>query len=168
MSTTSIIKRCILRSKYILYARSALQSKKEMDFVLNRMPTSALTAKSSVDELASQIDIQIDGWKRDMANALRPLFHKSNIEMGDKYWFSSNQLREGYVVLSTKPMEAYNVDDRVLLLSDVTDNKQTIAAGSIITWQTFLTISNLINGVIDSSFVVHYSLRKSKGNEKTN
>ena len=155
------IERCILRSKYIIMAQSAQMSRKELDYFLNRFPTNTLTSKGSLLELDKEIFVLIDGFKRDIANFLRPVFHAQDIEIGDKFWFSSFNLKDGYILLSTKQMAPYGVDDRVLLLSTVVAESEKLMAGQIITWEKHRKIIDKIPSVIDKTFITHYSLRKS-------
>ena len=155
------IERCILRSKYIIMAQSAQQTRKEQDYFLNHFPTNTLTSKDHLKELDKEIFVLIDGWKRDIANFLRPVFHGQDIEMGDKFWFSGFELRDGYILLSTRQMAPYGIEDRVLLLSTVeTIEPEKILAGQIITWMEHLKIVDIIPSVIDKTFITHYSLRK--------
>ena len=160
------IERCILRSKYIIMAQSFQQTRKEGDYFLNRFPTNTLISKNQLKELDNEIFVLIDGWTRDIANFLKPIFHAQNIEMQDKFWFSSFELKEGYVPLSTRQMAQYGIDDRVLLLSTVEVGSEKFMAGQIITWTKHVEIVEYIPSVIDKSFITHYSLRKINKHEK--
>jgi len=163
----SVIERCIQRSKYILTAQSVQHTRKDDDFFLKRMPTSTLVSMKHLPELDKELLVLIDGWKRDVANFLRPLFHASNIEIDDKFWFSTHELKDGYVLLSSKSMVQYGIHDFVLLLSNVDSNK--LLAGQIITWIQFREVMDLIEGVVDDkSFVTHYMLHKIHKNAQTN
>jgi len=160
------IERCILRSKYIIMAQSVQQTRKEEDYFFNHFPTNTLVSKQCLPELDKEIFVLIDGFKRDIANFLRPVFHAQNIEMGDKFWFSSFELRDGYVLLSTRQMAPYGVHDRVLLLSTVDIESEKLFAGQIITWEKHTKISNIIPSAIDKSFITHYSFRKAQKHDK--
>ena len=160
------IDRCILRSKYIIMAQSVQQTRKEEDYFFNHFPTNTLVSKIHLPELDKEIFVLIDGWKRDIANFLRPIFHAQNIEMDDKFWFSSFNLKEGYVLLSTRQMAPYGVDDRVLLLSTVDIGSEKLFAGQIITWEKHTKIIDKIPSVIDKTFITHYSFRKAQKYDK--
>lgn len=162
----AVIERCILRSKYVITAQSLQQSRKEDDYFLNHIPTNTLVSKACLPELDKEIFILIDGWKRDIANFLRPIFHAQDIEMVDKFWFSGFELRDGYVLLSTRQMAPYGIHDRVLLLSTVETESDKVLAGQIITWTEHTKIINNIPSVIDKTFITHYSLRKNIKHDK--
>ena len=163
----SIIDNCILRSKFILYAQSALHSKKELQFFLNRLPTASFCSLDSVKELGVELDVLIDGLKRDIAHYLRPIFHEQDINIGDKFWFSSHDLKDGYILLSTKAFEEYDIYDRTLLLSDVLYNDVTYSTGTIVPWILFTKLLPSVKGVIDGdTFTLHYAMRKMKKNGK--
>ena len=160
------IERCILRSKYIIMAQSVQHTRKEEDYFLNRFPTNTLVSKQHLPELDKEIFVLIDGWKRDIANFLRPIFHVQNIKMGDKFWFSSFEMKEGHILLSTRQMANYGVTDRILLLSPVEIESEKVLAGQIISWEKHIKIVCDIPSVIDKSFVTHYSLRKLKNHDR--
>jgi len=162
----TVMERCILRSKYIIMAQSFQQSRKEDDYFLNHFPTNTLVSKACLPELDKEVFVLIDGWKRDIANFLRPIFHAQNIEMEDKFWFSGFELKDGYVLLSTRQMAQYGINDRVLLLSAVDVESETVFAGQIITWERHTKIVDVIPSVVDKSFITHYSLRKFKNHDK--
>ena len=160
------IERCILRSKYIIMAQSAQQTRKEEDYFFNHFPTNTLASKACLPELDKEIFVLIDGWKRDIANFLRPVFHAQNIKMVDKFWFSGFDLKEGHILLSTKQMAPYGIDDRVLLLSTVEIESEKVFAGEIITWEKFAKLKGTTPSVLGKSFITHYSLRKLKKHDK--
>jgi hypothetical protein len=147
-------------------AQSLQQSRKEDDYFLNHFPTNTLVSKACLPELDKEVFVLIDGWKRDIANFLRPIFHAQDIELVDKFWFSGFQLKEGHVLLSTKKMANYGVEDRVLLLSTVEIESKKVFAGQIITWIEHTKIVGDIPSVIDKTFITHYSLRKLKKHDK--
>lgn len=167
LSNRSIIQGCIERSKYIALALSCCHTLKESQFFLNRIPTMSLSHADSPMKLKSELDIYIDGLKRDIARYLAPIFYKEDIRVPEKFSFSSNDLQEGFVELSTKTMENYLVADKMLLLNDVDTGSEQIPMGTIVTWSKFISIKAHVVGVIDSkTFVVHYAMRKSKRHEK--
>lgn len=161
------IERCILRSKYILMAKSVQHTRKEEDYFLNRMPTASLTSLPFLKEFDNELFVLMDGWKRDIANYLRPMLHSQKVDIEDKFWFTLPEMAKGYITLSTREMIKYGVDDRVLLLSKVEVEKETLLPGTIITWVKHREISDFIQGVVDDNkFLIHYMLRKSKKNGK--
>jgi hypothetical protein len=170
ISEKSLIENCILRSKFIITAQAAVISNNQLSSFCNRLPTKSLTSLGSVKELKIELDILIDGFKRDIANLLRPIFHANNIAMDlneDKFWFSSKDLETGYVKLSTKEMKRFEVYDRVLLLSKVNHEGKTYSAGSIITWMKFNEIQESVHGIIgDEIFILRQAIRKTRRNGK--
>ena len=177
----TIIERCILRSKYIIMAQSAQQTRKEMDLFFNRFPTHTLVSKDHLLELDKEIFVLIDGFKRDIGKFLKPIFHAHDIKMGyesknkkqgwvwrdlDKFWFSAPELKVGYIELSTRQMAPYGIHDRILPLSTVEIGSEKISAGHIITWTEFKKFENSIPSVLDKTFITHYSLRKLKNHDK--
>ena len=166
-SNKNLIKACILRSKYILYAQAAMHSKKEVLFFTNRLPANAdLPSLENIQGLDNELFVFIDGLKRDIANYLRPIYHEHNVTIEDKLWFSSQELKDGYVLLSTKSMENFGIHDRVLILSDIDFYKNKHYAGTIVSWETFNKVSKYVEGVIeDKTFVIYHAMRKMKNNK---
>lgn len=163
----AIIERCILRSKYIIMAHAMQRLRKEQDYVLNRMPTATLVSKQCLPELDKEIDVMIDGLKRDTSNMLKPLFHFNDIDIDEKFWFSPQELRDGYVLLSTRQMKKYYYNDRVLLLSDVVITNEKILKGTFISWEKHVDIEDFIPSAIkDKTFLTHYTLKKIKHYDK--
>ena len=170
ISDKSLINACILRSKYVLYAQSALHSSKELKFFTNRLPSNApLASLDNIDELNKELFVFIDGLKRDIANYLKPIFHEQDIVIDDKFWFSSQELMDGYIQLSTKNMRNFNIYDRVLLLSNVSYESIKYSAGTIVSMMRFTQMSNQVKGIIDGkTFTLHYAMRKMRKYGKEN
>ena len=163
INDVATIERCILRSQYILMAKSVQHNRKEQDYFLNRMPTNTLLSKDCLNEFDKELFILIDGWKRDVANFLRPLLHREKIEILDKFWFTLPEMEKGCVQLSTRDMAKYGIEDRVLILSEVNIGKEKILPGTIITWVKYTEIADQIPSALKGKpFIVHYMLRKSK------
>jgi len=179
ISDITVIERCILRSKYIITAQSAQQTRKEMDLFFNRFPTHTLVSKDHLSELDNELFVLIDGFKRDIGKFLKPIFHAHNIKMGyeakgkgwtwrdlDKFWFSASEMEAGHILLSTKQMAPYGIHDRVLLLSTVVIESEKVFAGEIISWEKHIKLVGRIPSVLGKSFITHYSLRKLKNYDK--
>ena len=181
ISDITVIERCILRSKYIIMAQSAQQTRKEMDYFFNHFPTNTLVSKNYLPELDKEIFILIDGFKRDIGKFLKPIFHAHNIKMGyesknkeqgwvwrdlDKFWFSASELKAGYIELSTRQMAPYGIHDRILPLSTVEIGSEKILAGHIITWEKYDKLIDILPSVLDKTFITHHSLRKLKKHDK--
>ena len=143
MDKQLIIKRCILRSKYILLAKASRTSIKNTIFYLNRIPI-LFPTQNKLKDLDSETRNVINEFKRYIAQQLRYLFKEKGIEIEDEYWFSGADLKNGYILLDKNKHS--EVPSHVLFLSpSITafDNK-IIKEGDIL---PFMEVDSILMNV---------------------
>jgi len=96
-----IIKRCIKRSEIIIKSKAANLKIKNAEFFLNRIPT-LFPSQKHLKPLQIEIDNFIDSLEKEISRYLKPIFKNNNINIKDKFWFSSNDLQSGYIFLKNQ------------------------------------------------------------------
>jgi len=133
----SVIKACILRSKDIAVCQAAKIKVKHAIYFLLR--TKRRTAdEDAMYSILFSLDQYIEDHKLTIARMLKPFFTKEKIPFEinngrEHYWFSTHDLRNGYVFLYQNPDIMWA--SHVLFLSDHIDdtiiNYGKIEAGTI-------------------------------------
>ena len=98
MDKQAIINKCILRSQYIMFAKTSRITIKHNQFFLNRIPIKFLS-QDKLNELDIEILNVINEFERYIAQQLRPLFKEKGIRTTDRFWFSNTNLKDGYILL---------------------------------------------------------------------
>lgn len=98
MDKQEIIKRCILRSKYIMFAKTSRITIRHNIFFLNRIPIK-FQSQDKLNELDIELLNVINEFERYIARQLRSLFEEKGIRTTDKFWFSNINFKDGYVLL---------------------------------------------------------------------
>jgi len=130
MDKQLIIKRCILRSKYLILAQAGRTSIKNTVFYLSRIPI-LFPTQNKLKDLDSETINVINEFKRYISQQLRYLFEEKGITIEDEYWFSGKDLRNGYILLYKDKRN--EIASHVLFLSSsVSWNNSIIQSGSIL------------------------------------
>jgi len=133
MDKQPIIKRCILRSKYILLAQASRTSIKNTIFYLNRIPI-LFPTQSKLKDLDYETMNVINEFKRYISQQLRCLFEEVGIRIEDEYWFSGKDLRNGYILLYKDKRN--EIASHVLFLSSsVNWDGSIIQSGSVLSFR---------------------------------
>jgi hypothetical protein len=86
-------------SEEIIIAKATNQLNRELKFFLSRLHR-PLEHKKSVDLLMTEInDVIIEELQLRIATLLKPLLLPYGIDIGFRFWFSSEDLKKGYVPL---------------------------------------------------------------------
>jgi len=158
----SMIETCVLRSKFIIASKAFKhQLKVEASFFHKRM-SSLLPSAGYLNTLCDEADEQILDHEKSIARYLRPVFETARLEPREKYSFSYNDLKRGYVEISTSNNF---IVTHILLLGKVTDviDGTIYDAGTI---QTFDKISHLLEDVTSlvkaDTVMIQHAVRKLK------
>ncbi len=127
MDKQAIIKRCIIRSNYISYAKASRITIKHNKFFLNRIPI-RFPSQNKLNDLDVEIMNVINEFERYIAQQLRPLFEEKGIRITDRFWFSNTNLKDGYILLDKNTYS--EVPSHVLFLSPTVDDLDGSIIGS--------------------------------------
>jgi len=118
-----IIRNCITKSKSIIVGNAFKNSLRNSSFFLARFPF-ILPSAGYLKELNQEIDIRIYDLKRIISISIKNLIADRNIYINDLFWFSTHDLKLGYILLY--PNEYTERADWVLFLVDVKDADGTL------------------------------------------
>jgi hypothetical protein len=159
---------CVLRSKNIILLKAAKFENRHTKFFLDRTPP-LLPSHKYIMELEKEITNRIDEYQRDIVKYLRQILVLNKaykIELGEKFYFSSRELKDGYVFFYNHPFSNYITG--VLILGKFNakpEDKIKIEPGMIFEFNEIKKYLNQINSVIDNTVALHYATKKIKHNE---
>lgn len=113
-----IIRSCIQMSKQIIIGNALKHSLRNATFFVARFPF-VLPSSDKIRELNQEIDVRMYDLKRSISISLRNLIRDNNIFIEDLFWFSTHDLKSGYVLLY--PHNHTKFADHVLFLVEVKD-----------------------------------------------
>ena len=108
---------CIKKSHNIFLMKKALVITNQLHTELGKI-SKVFPSESKVKELSSEIRNAISEQEMMISKLLKPLFESYNIPVEFKYWFTKDEIEEGYVLLRTKNSMGAT---HVLFLRDMKD-----------------------------------------------
>ena len=112
-----LIEICIHRSKEILKMKQVLVNLRALKQTISTC-SMRFPSEDKLTELESEIKMLKNEYEIDIAKLLKPSLRLHGIELSDKFWFSSNEIKHGYVLLR-KPTALGAT--HVLFLGDMED-----------------------------------------------
>jgi hypothetical protein len=116
----SVIQICLKRSNEITQLRKALvavtSAKTEVSFCSKTFPS-----EDKLRELRNEIESCISQYQRNIANLLGPILSPHGIKLEDKYWFSSKDMTDGFVLFHKGLIIPQSGASHVLFLKDMED-----------------------------------------------
>lgn len=113
-----IIRSCVRMSKQIIVGSAFKNSIRNAAFFAARFPF-VLPSLDSLRELNQEIEVRMYDLKRSISISLRNLIHDDNIYIEDLFWFSTDDLKAGYVLLF--PHYRTEIPTHVLFLVEAKD-----------------------------------------------
>lgn len=117
---------CVLRSKNIAIAKAARVVNRQQQYLCNMIPP-MLPSRCYLDEIMKELDVRIDGYKRDIALYLKQIVALNNKdikvpeleETEARYHFSTRDIKSGYLFFYKNAASTWITG--VLILNDSTD-----------------------------------------------
>lgn len=116
----TVIQTCLSRSKQLIKLRQALvavtSAKTEVAACLKTFPS-----ENTLPNLVDEIQNTIYEYQRTIANLLQPILAVHGIAIDYKYWFSSKEMKDGYVLFHKGIIIPESGASHVLFLREMPD-----------------------------------------------
>lgn len=157
----TIIETCITLSAEIITALATKHQLRESKWFISRLHKSF--KENNIDNLSIEIDTHIDECKMRIATLLRPILEPLDFYVSNKFWFSSKDLKQGYVWLY-KGKNAF-ISNYVMFLTPVEDKIgiKNIYTGEIRHLSECAHLLDNVPSVLPNDAITYsFSLRKLK------
>jgi len=164
----SLTEACVLRSRNIILLKAAMLQNRQAQFFLDRTPP-ALPSRRYLNEIAMEATNRIDEYQRDIARYLQQivLLNKKDTMVGDKFCFSSKELKDGYIFFYKHAYSNYITG--VLVLGEFEnkpEDKIKIEPGMIFEFNEIKGYLNQIKSATEHNIVFNHASKKIKKYEK--
>lgn len=156
----SVISICIVRSKYLHKMRRVGVVERQLQLELQACPV-RFPSEDKLKDLRDEIRNRISEFEMSIAMMLKPIVAVHGVQLENKYWFSTKEIKEGYVLLK-KPNSLGAT--HVLFLRDHIDSFDgtTVSEGDV---RLYKHVNHFLER-LDADMELKKAQRKSKKDEQ--